>query len=133
MVTSIVKKAEEISDNVITFENVNYNKKDRKVDKILTSKKYGFPIMLCLLMVVFWITIIGANYPSSILYDFLFWIEDKLLDLFRMIKAPIWLSNCLVLCVYRVLAWVISVITYGNILSSVYFIRGFRLSSPYCF
>ena len=72
MVTSIVKKAEEISDNVITFENVNYNKKDRKVDKILTSKKYGFPIMLCLLMVVFWITIIGANYPSSILYDFLF-------------------------------------------------------------
>lgn len=42
MVTSIVKKAEEISDNVITFENVNYNKKDRKVDKILTSKKYGF-------------------------------------------------------------------------------------------
>lgn len=109
MVTSIVKKAEEISDNVITFENVNYNKKDRKVDKILTSKKYGFPIMLCLLMVVFWITIIGANYPSSILYDFLFWIEDKLLDLFRMIKAPIWLSNCLVLGVYRVLAWVISV------------------------
>ena len=109
MVTSIVKKAEEISDNVITFENVNYNKKDRKVDKILTSKKYGFPIMLCLLMVVFWITIIGANYPSSILYDFLFWIEDKLLELFRMIKAPIWLSNCLVLGVYRVLAWVISV------------------------
>lgn len=109
IVTSIVKKAEEISDNVITFENVNYNKRDRKVDKILTSKKYGFPIMLCLLMVVFWITIIGANYPSSILYDFLFWIEDKLLELFRMIKAPIWLSNCLVLGVYRVLAWVISV------------------------
>lgn len=109
IVSSIMIKAEEIANNVITFENKNYNKRDKKIDRILTSKKYGFPIMILLLMVVFWITIVGANYPSSILYDFFFWIEGKLLEFFRMINAPIWLSDCLVLGVYRVLAWVVSV------------------------
>lgn len=109
IVKSIAGKAENISNHVVNFEKQNYNKKDKKIDCILTSKKYGFPIMILLLMVVFWITIVGANYPSSILYDFLFWIEDKVLEFFKMVKAPIWLSNCLVLGIYRVLAWVVSV------------------------
>lgn len=38
-----------------------------KFDKLLTSKFTGLPIMLMLLGVLFWITIVGANYISEIL------------------------------------------------------------------
>lgn len=40
---------------------------DRKIDKIVMSKIWGFPIMLGLLGLIFWITVVGANYPSSLL------------------------------------------------------------------
>jgi hypothetical protein len=52
-----------------------------KLDKILTSKVTGIPIMIGLLGIILWITIIGANYPSLLLSKFLFMISDKLLHL----------------------------------------------------
>ena len=86
-----------------------YNARDRKLDRILTSKRTGFPIMLALLLVVFWLTITGANYPSQWLADGLFWVQDRLTDFFTWMHAPAWLHGALVLGVYRVLAWVVSV------------------------
>ncbi len=49
---------------------------DQKIDRVITSPVFGLPLMLVLLMVVFWITIIGANYPSSMLATGLFWVEE---------------------------------------------------------
>ena len=69
VVTNIMKKAEEISKEVCTFENEDYGARDRKIDKILTSKKFGIPIMILFLGIIFWITIIGANYPSDLLFN----------------------------------------------------------------
>ena len=109
VVSVIVKKSENICDGVITCEKENYSSVDRKFDKILTSKYIGYPIMLLMLMVIFWLTITGANYPSAILSDFLFWIQDRLTDIFMYFNAPDWLHGALVLGVYRVLAWVVSV------------------------
>lgn len=83
--------------------------RDGKLDRILTSKKTGIPIMLALLCMIFWLTITGANYPSRLLSDGLFWIQDRLTDLFQYLNAPDWLHGALVLGVYRVLAWVVSV------------------------
>jgi len=40
---------------------------DQKLDKVVTSKAFGFPIMFILLAVVFWLTIAGANVPSQML------------------------------------------------------------------
>jgi ferrous iron transport protein B len=40
---------------------------DQKLDKIVTSRAFGFPIMFILLAVVFWLTIAGANVPSQML------------------------------------------------------------------
>lgn len=82
---------------------------DRKLDRILTSKLTGIPIMLVLLCMVFWLTITGANYPSQLLSDGLFWGQDRLTDFFMWIGAPDWVHGVLVLGVYRVLAWVVSV------------------------
>ena len=83
--------------------------RDRKLDRILTGKLTGIPIMLALLCVVFWITLIGANYPSEVIAGFLFWIQDKLTAFFLWLETPEWVHGLLILGVYRVLAWVVSV------------------------
>jgi ferrous iron transport protein B len=93
----------------VVYQNKTYDKKDRILDKILTSKMTGFPIMFLVLILVFWITITGANYPSQLLAGGLFWLQERLLDFFAWIQAPGFLAEMLVLGIYRVLAWVVSV------------------------
>lgn len=109
VVSNIVHVAEDICHDVVTFENEKYNIEDRKIDNILTSRIFGIPIMIGLLGIVFWLTIIGANYPSELIAAFLFWIEDRLTDFFMWTGAPNWLHGILVMGGYRTLAWVISV------------------------
>ena len=65
--------------------------------------------MLLLLAGIFWLTITGANYPSELLSNGLFWVQDRLTAFFQWAGAPDWLHGMLVLGVYRVLAWVVSV------------------------
>jgi len=107
--SAIVIQAEKIYKSSVTLENISYNSFDRRLDKILTSKLTGIPIMVLLLGVIFWITITGANYPSEVLSAFLFWIENKLLIFFDYINAPLWLKGVTVSGMYRTLAWVVSV------------------------
>ena len=109
IVSNLVLRAEEIAKKCITFKNKDYNKKDRKIDKLLTNKLTGIPVMILLLITILWITIVGANYPSGILFDFLFKIESYLMYFFNFINIPLWLSEPLVYGVYRVLAWVVAV------------------------
>lgn len=109
IVSRIVNRAECISRQSVKFENTRYNQTDRKIDSILTSRIFGLPIMLALLGLVFWITITGANYPSQILSDGLFWIEDQLTLFFIWLGTPSWVHGILVLGMYRTLAWVVSV------------------------
>ena len=82
---------------------------DWKLDRIVTSKLWGFPIMLAILALVFYLTIKGANVPSKMIADGLFWVEDQLAFVFRSVGAPGWLEGFLVHGVYRGLAWVVSV------------------------
>lgn len=109
IVSCIVKTAETICDGVVRYENIDYDRRDRRIDRILTNRWTGFPIMIGLLLLIFWITITGANYPSQLLSDGLFWVQDRLTDVFRYFGTPDWLHGILVLGVYRVLAWVVSV------------------------
>lgn len=109
IVSNIVKTAENISKEVVNFENKSHNQLDRKIDGILTSRIFGIPIMIALLGIVFWITIEGANLPSAMLADGLFWIEGKLSVFFHWLGAPTWIHDILVLGIYRTLAWVVSV------------------------
>ncbi len=109
VVSCIVRSAEQLCATAVRYGTRTYNETDRRIDRILTSKRTGFPIMLALLALVFWLTIAGANYPSQLLSDALFWIEDGLTALFAYCNAPSWLHGMLVLGIYRVLAWVVSV------------------------
>ncbi|MGN1043353.1 MAG: ferrous iron transport protein B [Acutalibacteraceae bacterium] len=106
---TLILRAEKIYKLCVKIENNNYDHKDRLTDKILTSKITGFPIMILMLLGIFWITIVGANYPSEIIASGLFWLQNKLIDFFYYINSPAWLSEMLVMGVYRTLAWVISV------------------------
>lgn len=65
--------------------------------------------MLALLAVIFWLTITGANYPSGLLTNLLFGIEDKLTDIFVSLNVPGWIHGALLTGTYRTLAWVVSV------------------------
>lgn len=109
IVSSLVNNAETACRGVIDFDKATYNARDRKIDKILTSKLTGYPVMLALLGVIFWITITGANYPSQLLSTFLFWIEERLLDFAVWAGIPEFISGMLISGMYRVLAWVVSV------------------------
>ncbi|MGI6114688.1 ferrous iron transport protein B [Luoshenia tenuis] len=109
VVSSLVLMAENTCKGLITYQKSNYNATDRKIDYYLTNKWTGIPIMLLLLLLVFWLTITGANYPSQLLSDGLFWVQDRLSEFFVWMGAPTWLHDMLVLGVYRVLAWVVSV------------------------
>ena len=81
----------------------------RKLDRLLTGRFTGAPAMLALLALVFWITISGAQVPSDLLAKGLFWVQDRLTDLFQYLGAPDWLHGALVLGAYRTLAWVVAV------------------------
>ncbi|NLY45352.1 MAG: ferrous iron transport protein B [Tissierella sp.] len=109
VVSSIFKTAEYINNQVLALYDESYNKVDYKIDRILTSRIFGIPIMIALLGLVFWLTIEGANYPSMMLADGLFYIQDHLTSFFTWLGTPIWVHDILILGIYRTLAWVISV------------------------
>ncbi|MEA4964920.1 MAG: ferrous iron transport protein B [Oscillospiraceae bacterium] len=109
VVSALVNSAENLCRGAITYEKRNYDASDRRLDQILTSKLTGYPVMLLLLALVFWVTIAGANYPSELISRGLFWVQDRLTALFQSVGAPAWLHGILVLGVYRVVAWVVSV------------------------
>ena len=109
MASVFVRKAEFICRGAVVYENQKYDKKDRLLDRLFTSKATGFPIMFLILLGVFWLTITGANYPSEMLSNGLFWLEDRISELFLAVGMPVVLNDLLVHGVYRVLAWVISV------------------------
>jgi ferrous iron transport protein B len=83
---------------------------DQALDKIVTSKTWGFPIMFFLLAIILWITITGANYPSQVLaFLLLDNLHPILKDLSAQIHLPFWLDGVLIDGMYLSTAWVISV------------------------
>lgn len=109
VVSSIVSYSESVCKDVITLKRNSNSSLDRKLDKILTSKRFGIPIMMLFLALIFWITIVGANYPSQILSNFFAFIQDKLLTFASNIGTPTWLSDMLILGIYQTLTWIIAV------------------------
>lgn len=105
----LIQKAEDIAKEVVTYEDAKYDRRNRKIDKIVTSKFFSLPIMLSLLMLIFWITIKGANYPSDLLFNLFNHIEQYLLKFLMFLEAPNWVIGILISGIYRVLTWVIAV------------------------
>ena len=94
---------------VVSAENT-YDRRREKLDRILTGKRTGIPIMLGLLALIFWITLSASNYPSAFLSRTLLSLQEPMYSfLTETLGAPLWLGGALIHGIYRVLVWVVSV------------------------
>lgn len=109
LISCILHTAETISKKTVQTDNGEYGKNDSRIDKILTGRLTGIPIMLMMLCVVFWITISGANVPSEFLSYLFTSAEPHILTALLLLKIPPVICDALVSGVYRVLTWVVSV------------------------
>lgn len=109
IVIRLSKKAKEILMGVVSYQTDYSISKERKIDKILTSKIWGIPIMLLMLFIIFYITIIGANYPSNLLFCFFSYLESYFVSFLKWMMLPSGLISFLIDGVYKTLYWVISV------------------------
>ena len=103
-----VLRAQAIQDACTCIEK-DPRRLDRRIDRVLTAKRTGIPLMLLLLGLVLWITIVGANVPSRLLSGLLFSGQEPLRDLLDTLSAPWWLTGMLVDGMYRTAAWVVGV------------------------
>jgi ferrous iron transport protein B len=111
LMESIYSNASTISKRAVNLpaekETVSWEK---TLDKILTSRYTGFPIMFLILGVVFWLTIEGANVPSGLIASFLLdTIHPAIKNLSAFIGIPFWLDGVLIDGAYLAMAWVVSV------------------------
>ncbi|MGQ9486776.1 MAG: ferrous iron transport protein B [Armatimonadota bacterium] len=109
VVESLYAEAESIAHRVVHREGDRRWDWEQKIDRMLTSRLWGLPLMGLLLMGVLWVTIQGANFISEFLATGLFWIEEQGAALFARLGSPGWLTGFLWHGVYRGLAWVVSV------------------------
>jgi ferrous iron transport protein B len=103
--------ASKLADRAVTYpeEKPRFDL-DRTIDRLVTSRTWGFPIMILLLTVVFWLTISGANVPSGLIYNLLI---DTVHPFLKSISAsagiPWWIDGLLIDGAYLATAWVVSV------------------------
>lgn len=109
IVNAIMKKCEYIFKKTVTLHNPSCNMRDRKIDKILTSRLTGIPIMLLLLALIFWITIVGANYPSQWLSRLFDWLSGVITGALKYINTPPVIVSLLMDGIYKTTAWVVAV------------------------
>ena len=106
IVKTIYQKSEEICSQVVT------NQKQRQISKferLFQKKWFGIPMMLLLLFLIFWITMVGANIPSELLFRFFAWLGDWLRYLLEMFRVPTYFCNLLLDGAYQTVTWVIAV------------------------
>lgn len=108
-ITDSVNRASVLYNACVRLERKDYNAPDRTLDRIVTSKSLGYPIMLLLLGLVFWITLQGANYISGHLHIVLFGLQARLFEILTAWDAPPVLIDMLLFGVYQTVAWVVSV------------------------
>jgi ferrous iron transport protein B len=111
LVEAIYTDAARIADRAVTRPDGGARfDLDATIDRLVTSRLFGFPLMLLLFTLVFWITISGANIPSG-------WLATLLIDngypllhgAAAALGAPTWLSGLLIDGMYLATAWVVSV------------------------
>lgn len=104
---AIMKTAERTADEV-TVKNGGSEELCR-ADKIFTSRLWGIPAMILLVAMIFWLTIVGANYPSDLLSQGFNKLEPLLHELLLKTGMGVFFADMLTYGLYRVLAWIISV------------------------
>ena len=106
---AVMERAAAIAAEVTEMDPRSAHHRDRVLDRLLTSRATGIPVMLGLLALVLWLTMAGANVPSQLLSGLLMGWQEPLRGICETLNAPWWLTGALVDGVYRTVAWVVSV------------------------
>lgn len=110
LVEGIYAEAARIADKAVHRRSDAVAPWDEKLDRIVTSPVWGYPIMIALFLFVIWLTVQGANYPSAGLQWLLI---DTLYPALKQIAVamafPTWLTGLLIDGGYLATAWVVSV------------------------
>ncbi len=109
IVRAITKKAAAICADCVTYDNIHYYERDRKIDRIVTHKVWGILLMIALLGVIFWITIYAANVPSAMLADLFAWVENHLNHFLIALGVNEAVRSLCMDGIYKTLTWVVSV------------------------
>ncbi len=106
---AFIARASLLARQVVSMDDDTAHRRDRRLDRLLTSRATGIPAMLLLLGLVLWLTMAGANVPSELLSGLLFSWQEPLRGLLGALGAPWWLEGAVVDGMYRTVAWVVSV------------------------
>jgi len=109
LTTTLMDAAARIAAHTVHRESVGYRDRDLRLDRLLTARHTGYPVMIALLAVIFWLTIQGANVPSELLSRFFGHIQTLLEWLLVAVSAPAWLQGVVIQGLFRVVSWVVSV------------------------
>lgn len=110
--SSVVKRnqyAQEIHDKCVTSCKTDPNGINQKFDKIITSKRYGIPIMILALGLILWISIQGANYPSEMLTKLFAYLKPYLINFFNFTRLPGVLVSLICDGIYDTITWIVAV------------------------
>lgn len=105
IISQIINRNSKISSLVCNKDNM----KIPKIDRILTSRIFGIPIMILFLGIILWLTISGSNYPSSILSELLFKFNSIISDILVFLHIPYLIRDIFINGILKTLSWVISV------------------------
>ena len=106
VMNEVMSECEKINKNVIKRKNL---RSKLKLDRLLTNNFTGIPIMIIMVMILFWISIVGANYPSDFLFNMFTKFGIFLKDLCININIPKFIYLPLFDGIYKVLTWVVAV------------------------
>ena len=109
VVGCINSKCKDVFSSSVVVSDNNCFVKHRKIDKFLTSRLTGIPIMILGLLLLFWITIFFSNYPSDLLFKFFNWLDVYIRSFLEFFRFPSLIISVLMDGIYRVMTWVISV------------------------
>jgi ferrous iron transport protein B len=104
-----VNFAETICNGAYRVDRAKIDREDRALDRLFIGKKTAYPIMIALLLFIFWLTIAGANYPSEMLSRALFWLGEVLENALKSIHCPSVIRGLMIDGAYKTLAWIVSV------------------------
>ena len=105
----LVKQAKEIVQKTVIYPKSSGRKRNDKTDKILTNKWTGIPVMLLLLAIIFWLTLVGANYPSKMLSYGFYHAEEWLRGVVLRLHCPPLICDFLCGGVFRTVGQIVSV------------------------
>ncbi len=109
MIGDLYRNAEEIASAVVSVEHGKKHSLQQRIDDVVLSRRFGYPLLIFLLGAVFWLTIIGANVPSSWLGEVLFGLVAVIGDGMLWLGTAEWVHHMVVYGVLQCLAWVVAV------------------------